>query len=770
MISDLPSINLIKNSQLKLNLNPILNQNQTKNKHSRNKILDNKILSKKNYKNRTTNSLDDRTRIKRIGLTSLLSRKPKTIYHQLSLSKKSNSKDLSKLQHYRHSKIFNKPLIKSSSIKLYPTGSLLKRLSVGNIDEIEKFEYYQKIEDSKSYQDYLLKERAYIPQESIDNSFAENSNNLRDTINNIANKKSIIYKRNSLYDMLNPLNKKNMMKIKIKFKNQDKFEKYIIETFIKNQESNIDINKKDNSKRNIFIILDGEIIINENDIKGYFMELPYVHDIKTLNEEKKEKIVKNILKKSEKIFRRKRHLLTIFSPDKELICDLKEIKDDYKYLYVSSNIICKGISLVTTPSFLKIYEGKFKNYLKKENIINDLKKEHINEPYHKKYVFKSKGVIKGIKPKYEIYKPHYSFAEGEDDIEYEDYIIYSDNEEKKELIKESILNSCYLKNDFFLYLSNKNTEKKLSELKPKLKYNKPFDLRESYKKFTYNFDILLEKYKKEVQKQLKINPKIYKISNIDSKVNSHNLQYPKDKLTKLYMNRKQKKPFIREQLKNSFYTTINKNVTKYYTPFILYNIPKLLSEFKNYTRHRLYEIYTQYKDLVVMSYAKNKSDFILKCGVDFDTFWYCVEQLSDEKKKYVEKIYNQINRSKLCVLNMKDFLRGMYFIQNSEITEKLDLFLKALDFSGKGVITYKEAVEICKDSIQRNLSEKKQYTENNIYALNELSQFFANFIFKLIGVDTSQVLVLNDLKKAILEKNNEFNEIEYLEMFCGANK
>ena len=236
------------------------------------------------------------------------------------------------------------------------------------------------------------------------------------------------------------------------------------------------------------------------------------------------------------------------------------------------------------------------------------------------------------------------------------------------------------------------------------------------------------------------------------------------------MNRKQKKPFIREQLKNSFYNTINKNVTKYYTPFILYNIPKLLSEFKNYTRHRLYEIYTQYKDLVVMSYAKNKSDFILKCGVDFDTFWYCVEQLSDEKKKYVEKIFNQINRSKLCVLNMKDFLRGMYFIQNSEITEKLDLFLKALDFSGKGVITYKEAVEICKDSIQRNLSEKKQYTENNIYALNELSQFFANFIFKLIGVDTSQVLVLNDLKKAILEKNNEFNEIEYLEMFCGANK
>lgn len=764
MISDLPSLNLIKNSQLKLNLKPNSNENETQNNFSRNKNLDNKLFSKKNYKNKTTNSLDGHNHLKKIGLASLISRKPKLILNQ----KVSNEKQKLKEQKYQFSKILDRTIVRSSSVKLYPTGSFLKRLTIGNIDEIQKFKYYKKIEDSKTYQDYLLKERAYIPQESIDNSFIQNYNNFLDTIHNNLKKKSFNYKRNSVYDMLNPLSKKNTMKIKLKFKNQDKFEKYMIEKFIKNQEK--ELGKKDTVKRNIFIMLDGEIIINENDIKGYFYELPNIHDIKVFSEEKKEKILKNILEKSEKEFNRKRRLLTIFSPDKELIFDLKEIKEEYKYLYVSSNIICKGVSLVTNPTFLNMYNNSFKSYLKKENIINHLKKDYQVESYYKKYVFKSNGIIQGIKPKYEIYKPHYSFAEGENDIEYEDYIIYSDNEEKKELIKEKISKSCNLKNDFFIYITNKNTEEKLSELKAKLKYSKPFDLRESYKKFICNFDKVIEKYKKKIQKQLGINPKIYEINQIDSKVNSHNLQYPKDQLTKLYINRKNKKPFKREQLKNSFYNTIDKKVSKYYTPFILYNIPKLLSEFKNYTRHRLFEIYTQYKDLIVMSYAKNKNDFILKCGVDFETFWYCVEQLSDEKKKYVEKIYNQINRSKLCVLNMNDFLRGMYFIQNTEITEKLDLFLKALDFSGKGVITYKEAVEICKDSIQRNLSEKKNYSENNLYALNELSQFFANFIFKLIGVDTNKVLVLNDLKKAILQKNNQFNEIEYLEMFCGANK
>jgi hypothetical protein len=517
--------------------------------------------------------------------------------------------------------------------------------------------------------------------------------------------------------------------------------------------------------------LDGEIVINKKNIKGFFIEIPNFEEIKLLNEEKRNIILNDILKKSEKIFKSQKPLATIFSPDKELITDILEIKKEYKFLYVSSSIICHGISLVTNPSFLKLYNKKFKNHF--ENRINKYEQEEEDhaENIQKRYNFKIKEIIRGIKPQYEKEKLHYSYTEGEIDIINEEYIIYSDNEQRKGSIETKIIKNCYLKNDFFLYLNKRNTEKKIYELKKRLKYDKPFDLRESYKKFECNFDAILEKYKKYVQKLLKINPKIYKKDQIDANVNSHNLQNPNDQLTKLYLNQKNQDLFTKKQINsNSFYHCVDKNVTKYYAPFILYNIPKLLSEFKNYTRFRLYEIYTQYKDLVVMSYSKYKSDFILKNGVDFDTFWYCVEQLSDEKKKFVEKIYNQINRSKLCVLCMEDFLRGMYFIQNTEITEKLDLFLKALDFSGKGLISYNEAVEICKDSIQRNLSNKKQDNANNEYALNELSQFFASFIFRLIGVDTSQMLNLDDLKQAILERNNEFNEIEYLEMFCGANK
>ena len=766
MSLNLPSINLIKNTNLNLKIKNLKNNNEQeiKEKNQKNTILNNKIFFQKEIGNKTAYSVKKFNDLKTIGLKSLLYRKPKSI-NNIRNSLKRN-KIAIKANH--NSAIFIRPLIRSSSVRLFPTGSSLKRLTISdNFDEIEKFMYYQKIEESKSYQDYLLKERQYFPQESIDNSFMESIDNTKENINK-SSKKKYLYQRSSIYDILNPLNKRNCIKIKSKYKNQEKFENYLIERYIKNQKNNGII--KNEKNRIICIILDGKIIINENDIKGYYIEIPNSEENNNSNDEKRKNILKNIIKKCEHFFNVHKPFKALFSPEKELISDIKDIKDEYKYLYVSQNIICKGITIVATPSFLKIYEKEFQKYLKlgkKSNIVEDYYKMKINQ---KRYKFKIKRITKGIKSKYEKYKPHYSFSNGEDELENEDYIIYSDNEVRKESIEKNILKNCYLKNDFFLYINNQTIEKKVRELKSKLKYNKPFDLRESYKKFSFNFDKLLERYKKEIQSQLKINPKIYISAPIDSKINSHNLEYPKDKLTKVYRNRSNKKPFKREKLKyDSFYYAVDKNVNKYYPPFILYNIPKLISEFKNYTRRRLYEIYMKYKDLVVMSYTKNKSNFILKSGVDFDTFWTCVEQLSTEKKKFVEKIYNQINRSKLCVLNMQDFLRGMYFIQNSEITEKLDLFLKALDISGKGVITYKEAIQICKDSIQRNLSEKNQDNENNIFALNELSQFFASFIFKLIGVGQNELLKLDDLKKAILQKNNQFNEIEYLEMFCGAN-
>ena len=757
MSSKLPTIKKVNlNLNLKINLEK-KPEIKTPIRNIKNKNLFEQKSHNNNFKRIINSSNEYFKKTKRIELTNLFCYNPNLKIKSYNAPKK-------------REKIFNRALLKSASVNSYPHNSILERLSNEKLGKIDKYISSQKIDNRKIFQN--LKEISYNPNKSNSLIFVKNDK--------IKNKTLYDGNRRIFNESFNLNSSKdtNAIIINSELNDQDKYEKYIIEKFIKNREikNNILINDNIlNKKRIIYIILDGSIIINEKNIKAYSLQIPTVDEMNLLNKEKRNILKYQIIRKSQKFFNCSKPITTIFSPEKEIINDIIEIKKEFKFLYVSQNIFCKGVSLVSTPSFWKIYKKEFKSQLFEEILNKKEQNCHFDKLVNKKnnynFYLKKKEIIRGIKPKFEIYKPHYSFADGENDLEHENFIVYSDNEERKSSKEKKIMNHCYLKNDFFLYLNERSTNKQISKLEKKLKYNKIFDIRKSYEKCKFNYDEIIERYKKEIQKELKINPKIYNISTIDSKISSHNLQHPKDKITKLYLNRnKSHKSFIREKMfEDSIYNGIDRKITKYYTPLILYNIPKLLSEYKNITRRKLYEIYTKYKDLVSLSYAKNKTDFILESGVDFHTFWFCVEQFSNEEEKFVKKIYNQINRSKLCVLNMKDFLRGMYFIQNSELTEKLDLFLKALDFSGKGSINFTEAVKICKSSIKRNLTDKKEESSDNVYALNELSLFFTNFIFKLIGVDKDKELKIDDLKKAILQKKDELNKLEYLEMFCGAN-
>ena len=133
---------------------------------------------------------------------------------------------------------------------------------------------------------------------------------------------------------------------------------------------------------------------------------------------------------------------------------------------------------------------------------------------------------------------------------------------------------------------------------------------------------------------------------------------------------------------------------------------------------------------------------------------------SFEKERFVEKLFNQINSTKTSLLSIKNFFKGMYYIQNTNLKEKLDLFLQALD--EKGVLNYNEVIKICKDAIRRNLSDDTNPSGD--LALEELSVFFAGLIFKLLNYEKSVPLKIEDIKKAIIQGSVE---TQYLEMFCG---
>ena len=60
----------------------------------------------------------------------------------------------------------------------------------------------------------------------------------------------------------------------------------------------------------------------------------------------------------------------------------------------------------------------------------------------------------------------------------------------------------------------------------------------------------------------------------------------------------------------------------------LFNLPKLEERFHSFSRQQLYNYYASYKTMLTISYVVNKSDIILTNGVDFYTFWHCLQEFS----------------------------------------------------------------------------------------------------------------------------------------------
>lgn len=559
--------------------------------------------------------------------------------------------------------------------------------------------------------------------------------------------------------------KTKLLPVKRKFKNEDIFIKFILERYVDNKT----ISPIDKKHKIIYVILEGTIIINYNNIPGYFINIPTVEELKRINKQKRMSLLENLLQNLQEKFGCRKPIKSIFSPDKDPILDIIDIKDDFKYIFISQSIICKGISIVSTPHFVELYNTEFKDYLMKKKAQKD--KQKITRV--KKNKFKIKKTIYGINPKKEKSKPHYSFSSGEDQIKTNYYVYYSDNEDRKNKAIKGISKNCFFKNDFFLYINQKGDAKRIKKLSEKLKFKKPLNLEENYLNYKIDFDKVLNRYKKELSKKYGINllfPDPNSTNKNDKKEEIFDFHYLDEHYDKLYLKKGNEKLELNKIVNKKVYYNIKKSVDKYYGHFILYNIPKLLKEYKSYTRRRLYEVFTQYKDLISFSFSINKSEFILKNGIDFQTFWNCIEELAEERESFAKKLFNQIITSPSSLLNVEDFIRGMYFIKNSELTEKLELFLKALDISGKGVISYEEAVDISKESILRNLEENNKDANKNILVLNELSNFFAGFVFKLIGVEKNQLLKIDDLRTAILEGDRKNLDIEYLQMFCGADK
>ena len=430
--------------------------------------------------------------------------------------------------------------------------------------------------------------------------------------------------------------------------------------------------------------------------------------------------------------------------------------------------MCKSISIVISPNFINLYNNDFQDYLYgiKSNDIN-VRKYIFKKKIKNK--FKIKNITKGIKPEFEKLKPHYSFSNGEDDIENINYIYYSEDEEKKKAInkeKNKYIKNNSIKNDFFLYLHEREIKEKLGSLKNNLNYDDSFNLKESYDNFSINFDKLISRFGQEIKKKYGLNPKNFNTINPSQKNENYDFGDLDNKFDKLFLQKNYEKKKLSEKFAVKSFTNVDRKVNRQYSHLVLYNIPKMAPDFN--TRKQFFEIFTEFKDLISLALLSKKNDYILKNGLDFDTFFSCIREIQDENENFARKLFSNMNKSNSSVLNIKDFINGMNSIKKSDLSDKIQLYLNSMDISNKDEISFKEAVKISKASILKNIDYK-----NDDANLEDLSKFLANYIFKLVGADINKKINIEELKNIVIKKNQNNKskvnnkDIEYLEMFCG---
>ena len=566
-------------------------------------------------------------------------------------------------------------------------------------------------------------------------------------------------------------------------KNNEVFLRYVINRFVTNKKISHQYNNNNNNNQNIrkiYFVMQNTIILNYNDIPGFFLNIPSYNLIKTMELEKRQKLYQNLLKRLTAKFESKRKITSLFSPNKELITDLLEIKKDFKFIYVSPTIICKSISIVISPNFINLYNNQFQDFLlgiRKSTYI--LKKNYIMKKQKNK--FRIKNITKGIKSKYEKLKLHYSFSAGENDIENINYLYYSDDEEKKNIIekdKNNYLNininnnnnNYSLKNDFFLYLNEREIGEKLKSLKNNLYYKTPFKLKESYDNFTINFEKLLSRFRQEVKEKYGLNQKNFNSENASKKNKNYDFSDMAQKFEKLFLQKNFERIKLNKKFNKKKITNIDKKVNKQYSYFVSYNIPKIVP-IPN-SRKKFFQIFGEFKDLISIALSLNQNDFILKNGLDFDSFWNCISEIQDEREFFAKKLFTHMNKSNSSLLNIEDFINGMNFIKNSNLNEKLDLYMNSMDIPNVNQINFKDAVKISMQSLLKNIGDGNINFKNAESILNDLSIFLASYVFNLIGVDKNKSINIEDLKR-IINKSKEKNykgdnkDLEYLEMFCG---
>ena len=215
-----------------------------------------------------------------------------------------------------------------------------------------------------------------------------------------------------------------------------------------------------------------------------------------------------------------------------------------------------------------------------------------------------------------------------------------------------------------------------------------------------------------------------------------------------------------------------KKINKLYHDLLIFKLPNLDENF--YIRKLLYDVFIEFKNMLLLSMMKNKDINLYKNGLDFESFYNCNTKINQQGQILSKRLFNLFNnKSNDKYISLENYVNGMLKLKNSNKENKLNLFFDMLDENSKGFMTYDDIYKFGIISLQKitlNLEtmddfEKAKKDKNNHKSINvieNLADFFSKMIFKLVNIDIKEKIPLKLLKKMIIQGGEQADYIEFL--------
>lgn len=170
-----------------------------------------------------------------------------------------------------------------------------------------------------------------------------------------------------------------------------------------------------------------------------------------------------------------------------------------------------------------------------------------------------------------------------------------------------------------------------------------------------------------------------------------------------------------------------KEVDDAYKNLCKMNIPEIQISC-SFTRKDIYMIYSKFKALSKISKVTHP-EIVKEIGVEREIFIRCLNEAQVDNEEYLDKIFKSCDTEARGYMNWQEFFKALKLISSRDLKDKIDLFFYILDADGNGLFSFEEIKDICKMSFSK--FEDPAYEEFR----DELSEFFADYIFKLLSRD-----------------------------------